>query len=102
MTTLILHLDPANKKTLDKLAHRGQRSSAVRGLVEKYHATPLGEKEASRVRINISLTDKDRKTLDNLAKKNGISASEAINRMLKAERDAMEHELTLGTRFEDL
>ena len=51
----------------------------------------------TRVKINISLSDEDKYSLDNLAKAWGVSVSEAINRMISSELDQFSNELTAGS-----
>ena len=96
MPTLNIYLDPDSKEILDKLSGQGQRSATVRGLLSKYRNSTIGTPEVTRVKVNISLSDEDKINLDNLAKAWGVSASEAINRMIKTEKDQFDKELTAG------
>mgnify|MGYP006395013009 FL=1 len=85
MPTLNIYLDPDSKETLDRLSGPGQRSATVRGMLNKYKNNTIGAPDGTRVKVNISLSDEDKGRLDNLAKAWGVSASEAINRMIKEE-----------------
>ena len=96
MPTLNIYLDPDSKETLDRLSGPGQRSATVRGMLYKYRNNTIGVPDVTRVKVNISLSDEDKSSLDNLAKAWGVSASEAINRMIKTEKDQFDKELTAG------
>lgn len=94
MPTLNIYLNPILKETLDRLSSKGQRSATIRQMLNKYKDTTIGPPEMTRVKINISLSDEDKYSLDNLAKAWGVSASEAINRMISSELDQFSNELT--------
>jgi hypothetical protein len=96
MPTLNIYLDPNSKETLDRLSGPGQRSATIREMLNKYRNNTIGAPDVTRVKVNISLSDEDKGSLDNLAKAWGVSASEAINRMIKAEKDQLDKELTAG------
>ena len=96
MPTLNIYLDPDSKETLDRLSGPGQRSATVRGMLYKYRNNTIGVPDVTRVKVNISRSDEDKSSLDNLAKAWGVSASEAINRMIKTEKDQFDEELTAG------
>ena len=96
MPTLNIYLDPDSKETLDKLSGQGQRSATIRGMLNKYRDSTIGAPQVTRVKVNISLSDEDKSNLDNLANAWGVSASEAINRMIKKEKDQFDKELTAG------
>lgn len=97
MPTLNIYLDPILKETLDRLSAKGQRSATIRQMLNKYKDTTIGPPEMTRVKINISLSDEDKYSLDNLAKVWGVSVSEAINRMISSELDQFSNELTAGS-----
>lgn len=97
MPTLNIYLDPNSKETLDRLSGPGQRSATIRQMLNKYKDTTIGPPEMTRVKINISLSDEDKYSLDNLAKAWGVSVSEAINRMISSELDQFSDELTAGS-----
>ena len=97
MPTLNIYLDPNSKETLDRLSSPGQRSATIRGMLYKYRNKTIGAPDVTRAKVNISLSDEDKSNLDNLAKAWGVSASEAINRMIKAEKDQFDKELTAST-----
>jgi hypothetical protein len=82
MPTLNIYLDPNSKETLDRLSGPGQRSATIREMLNKYRNNTIGAPDVTRVKVNISLSDEDKGSLDNLAKAWGVSASEAINRMI--------------------
>lgn len=97
MPTLNIYLDPDSKETLDRLSSPGQRSATIRGMLNKYKNSTIGAPEVTRVKVNISLSDEDKASLDALAKQWGVSASEAINRMIKKEKDQFDKELIAGS-----
>ena len=94
MPSLNIYLNPILKETLDRLSARGQRSATIRQMLNKYKDTTIGPPEMTRVKINISLSDEDKYSLDNLAKAWGVSVSEAINRMISSELDQFSNEPT--------
>ena len=96
MPALNIYLDPDSKETLNRLSSKGQRSATIRQMLNKYKDTTIGAPDVTRVKVNISLSDEDKISLDNLAKAWGVSASEAINRMIKTEKDQFDKELTAG------
>ena len=96
MPTLNIYLDPASKEALDRLSGKGQRSATVRRMLNKYKNSTIGAPEVTRIKVNISLSDEDKGRLDNLAKAWGVSASEAVNRMIKEEESQFDKELTAG------
>ena len=96
MPKLNKYLDPDSKETLDRLSSPGQRSATIRGMLYKYRNNTIGAPDVTRVKVNISLSDEDKISLDNLAKAWGVSASEAINRMIKEEESQFDKELTAG------
>ena len=97
MPTLNIYLDPNSKETLDRLSGPGQRSATIREMLNKYRNNTIGAPDVTRVKVNISLSDEDKGRLDSLAKAWGVSASEAINRMIKTEKDQFDKELTAST-----
>lgn len=97
MPALNIYLDPVSKETLDRLSSKGQRSATIRQVLNKYKDTTIGPPEVTRVKVNISLSDEDKACLDNLAKAWGVSVSESVNRMISAERNQFNKELTAGS-----
>lgn len=93
MPVMNIHLDPKNKDTLERLAGPGQRSAILRDLLDKYKSTMFGAPTGSRLRTNISISDEDKKLLEKTAKKNGLSSSELLNRMLALERAAFHKDI---------